>query len=169
MPEVVRLNVRMTSEVGLDLVHPLDRMPNGSYPYLSNARVIQEGRIDARPGYSTVNLSAASPSLLHSIRRLNDSRLVYATDGYTYIVGNGTYLQGGPLSGLGSIDTGFSGSPLSLIPFRPENSPVSWMYVYDGDKLVKVRPDLTVRPVGVTPPTSAPSTRCSRATRSSRT
>jgi hypothetical protein len=156
MPEIIRQPVRMDCQVGLDLAHAVDRMPHGSFPFLENARVTQEGRIESRPGYTVYDASASAPRLLHSIRRLNDPDMSRAAVGYTDIVGNGTILEAGPQGALVGIDTGYSGKPLSLIPFRPDQAPESWMYVYDSLKSTKVRPDGAIRAVGVAPPSTAP-------------
>jgi hypothetical protein len=136
--------------LGVDLVSPVDRMPPGTFPYLANVRVLEEGRIDSRPGYADFNPTALSSNLLHSIRRLNTST------GYTYVLGTGTQLWEGVESALSVVDTGYSGKPLSLLTFRPEQSPESWMYVYDESKLVKVNRTGTIRSIGVAPPTAAP-------------
>lgn len=153
MPEVIRIPTRADC-LGIDLVHPVDRMPPGYWPYLQNARVVVEGRLDARPGYTPFGTLAGAD--FHSIRRLNDQDRIYAPLGYIYVLGSGNDLVVGPESALLVNDTGYSGDPLSLLTFRPENSPVSWMYVYDRDRMRKVRPDGTVRPIGVDPPTTAP-------------
>ncbi len=150
MPEVIRQPFRFDC-LGIDLVHPVDRMPPGYYPYLQNVRVVSEGRIESRPGYQPFATLAGSD--FHSIRRLNDQARIYAPFGYTYILGSGTDLVEGTEGGLVVIDSGYSGDPLSLLTFRPENSPVSWMYVYDADRQMKVRPGgSAVRPIGVSPP-----------------
>ena len=156
MPQIIRTPVRMDC-AGLDLVNPVDRQPPGSFPFLENVRVTQEGRIDGRPGNTVYDSSASAPKLPHSIRRLNDPDLSLAAAGYTNIVGNGTILEAGAQGALSSIDTGYSGKPLSLIPFRPDQSPESWMYVYDSAKSAKVRADGAVRAIGVAPPSRAPS------------
>src|ERR1700685_3793740 len=152
MPEVFRLPTRMDCS-GFDLVHPLDRMPPGGFPYLFNARVLQEGIIEGRPGYTQYLQMADAPN---SIRVLNDPAGLYASIGYTYIGGGGTKLYAGVPETYGIVDTGYSGLPLSLIPFRPDQSPESWMYVYDQNKQSKVRPDGVVRQIGVVPPSYAP-------------
>lgn len=154
MPEILRSPLRMNC-LGIDLVSPVDRMEPGYFPYLFNTRVVEEGCIEARPGYTAANTPLVLTSL-NSIRRLNDTAAIYNALGYTYIVGNGAELWQGPVASLASIDTGYSGKPLSLITFRPENSPSSWMYVYDENKLVKVRPDGLVRSIGFVPPNAAP-------------
>lgn len=133
---------------GIDIVHPVDRMPEATFPFLQNVRVVKEGTIEARPGYTLFGSVAAN---LHSLRRLNDTAQVYAPNGYIYVAGAGGSVYAGIESGLANISSGFSGNPLSLLPFRPDVSPVSWMYVYDEDKQIKVRPDGTVREIG-TPP-----------------
>lgn len=155
MPEVQRKTLRMDCR-GIDLVNPVDRMQPGFFPYLQNVRVVQEGRLEARPGYSLYNPVVLSTKSLHSIRRLNDTANVYSAAGYTYVVGNGTQLWAGRETALHSIDTGYSGNPLSLVTFRPDTSPAAWMYVYDANKQVKVRSDGAVYPIGVTPPNVAP-------------
>lgn len=155
MPNVIRIPIRMDCS-GINLSVPVDRMPPGSFPLLSNVRVIEEGRIEGRPGYSLYDNSASAPKLLHTVRRLNDPDQSFAPGGYTNVVGNGTIIEAGPEGTLTQIDTGYSGDPLSLITFRPEQSPESWMYAYDKNKQVKVRPDGVTRPIGFAPPTSAP-------------
>lgn len=156
MPEIIRIPLRMDCN-GIDLAHPVDRQPPGSFPFIENCRVVQEGRIEARPGYTVYDTPSTGPDLLHSIRRLNDPDLSLNAAGYTDIVGNGSLLQAGAVGALTTIASGFSGDPLSLIPFRPEQSPESWMYVYDSARSAKVRPDGVVRSIGVAPPTSSPS------------
>ncbi len=136
---------------GVDLVHAIDKMPPGAFPYLLNARVVQEGRIDARAGYS-VFLTVGGAHLLHSMRVLNDVDLVYNPSGSIEFFGNGTTLY----AGLTQIDTGYSGFPLSLLTFRPEGSPTAWMYVYDQNKQIKVRSDGVLRSIGLAPPNAAP-------------
>lgn len=151
MPEVARQTLKMDC-AGLDLISPLDKMPPGRFPYLNNTRVLQEGRIESRPGYTTFNTVALSTKLLHSIRRLNDAAKFFAAAGYIYIVGNGTTLWAGTENALAQVDTGYSGNPLSIINFRPENADVAYAYVYDANKNTKVRPDSTVFGIGLAPP-----------------
>jgi hypothetical protein len=137
---------------GIDLNHPIDRMPPGSFPFIQNVRVVDEGRLDGRPGYATS--IPPLPSAPNSIRRLNDP----ANNSYVFVGGVGTSLYAGQEFGYASRDTGYSGDPLSLIPFRPDQSPEPWMYVYDRLKMSKFRRDGVLRAIGVAPPTQAPVT-----------
>ena len=155
MPEIIRQPVRFDC-AGIDLVHPIDRMPPGAFPYLFNVRVLEEGRLESRPGYSPF-ISLSPGDTPNSIRRLNDPDRSLAPAGYVYVGGGGTKLYAGTESTYTLIDSGYSGNPLSLLTFRPEQSPESWMYVYDQAKQVKVRADgTTIRPIGVAPPTQDP-------------
>lgn len=160
MPQVIRLPVRMDC-AGLDISHPVDRQPPDTFPLLSNVRVIEEGRIEGRPGYTVYDTAPPSPPFptnknFHTIRRLNDPNDSLAPTGYIDIVGNGAALDAGPQGALAIIDTGYSGNPLSLITFRPEQSTESWMYVYDKNKQIKVRPDAAIRNIGIAPASTAP-------------
>lgn len=146
MPDIFRLPFRFDCS-GIDLVHPIDRMPPGSYPYLFNVRILEEGRLEGRPGYSQFIQLLDSPN---SIRRLN------SPGAHLYIGGGGTKLYAGQETSYNPVDTGYSGDPLSLIPFRPEQSPAPWMYVYDRLKSTKIKTDLTLRSIGIVPPSKAP-------------
>jgi len=157
MPEIFRQPFRMDCPGGLDLVSPIDRMPPGSFPYLINVRVLEEGRLESRPGYSPFATLGAG-DFPNSIRRLNDPDLSHVRSGSLYLAGGGTKLYSGQSGALNSIDSGYSGSPLSMLPFRPDQSPESWMYIYDSLKSTKVQADSTLRPIGVVPPPTAPST-----------
>ena len=152
MPELFRIPAQMVCG-GIDLVTPVDKMRPGMFPYLLNVRVVQEGRIEPRGGYSRLFSTPLTPALLHSIRRLNNQ----ITDSYLYIIGNGTELFTWNGTGEPSeADTGYSGLPLSLIVFRPSNTPEAWMYVFDANKSIKVNAEGQTREVGVAPPAGPP-------------
>jgi hypothetical protein len=51
---------------------------------------------------------------------------------------------------------GYSGDPLSLIPFRPDQSVEDWMYVYDRNKSSKMSAAGEKRAVGIVPPNTLP-------------
>jgi hypothetical protein len=141
---------------GIDLVSPIDRMPPGNFPYLFNVRVVEEGRIEGRPGYTDL-MGLLDGDIPNSIRRLNDPDKSYSPAGYIYVGGGSKNLYVGTETSYAPVYDGFSGNPLSLVNFRPDQSPESWMYVYDANRLVKVRPDGTLRSIGLPPPPVAPS------------
>lgn len=147
--------------LGVQLTRPVDRLDPGKFPILHNIRAYIQGIIQARPGLLALGNPIAGIPTVHSVRRLNDP----ATSTFTRVVGAGTGLYAGQtnfpstvtdLSGGAGIGTGFSGKPLSMIPFRPNKSPQAWMYVADGNKLVKVRVDGKAANTGIAPPLLPP-------------
>lgn len=97
-----------------------------------------------------ISATAFDQLLVHSIRRLNDSTQGSAKRVY----GAGTKLYLG--EGTASVDSGYSGNPLALLPFRPDQSPQPWMYVADSLRMRKVRIDDTLHTIGIEPPLAAP-------------
>lgn len=70
-----------------------------------------------------------APSPVHTIRRLNDStNPIDLPSGYTLIIGAGDNLY----AGLKEVAIGFTGNPMSMIPFRPNTSVQPWMYCADS-------------------------------------
>ncbi len=138
----------------MDLYNPVDMIPEGYYPVLRNVRALQNGRIDGRPGNEILYQNTSNPT--HTIRRLNNE-LPGASPAWTLLSGAGTRLDSGQTVAA-NIATGFSGNPLSMVPFRPEQSPEAWMYIGDSSKMVKVNAASTVRNDGVVPPQNEPTT-----------
>lgn len=123
-----------------------------SYPRLHNLRSYAPGRLVSRPGTSVIALFS---SPVHSVRRLNDP-IPGATNAFTRIVGAGTAVYAGPGGTIAQIDTGYSGNPLSIVPYRPDRSPEPWAYIMDGTKSSKIRADKTLQNMGGAPPLKAP-------------
>ena len=120
--------------------------------YLRNMRAYLPERLSARAGMAVVNATPFDQLNIHSIRRLNDP--VLGTSKRVYGAGTKLYLS----EGTAAADTGYSGNPLSLVPFQPAQSPESWMYVADSAKMRKIRSDGLLHSVGMEPPLVAPST-----------
>ena len=135
---------------GMNLVLPPDMMPPGKYPYAQNVRAYLHGRVTSRTVQG--NPVQSLPSLVHSIRRLNDSTPAGPPAGYVLIAGAGQNLYAGGVQ----VDTGFSGNPISLVPFRPNQSVQPWMYVGDSLKMDKVRSDGRTYKMGIAEPQVAP-------------
>jgi hypothetical protein len=97
-----------------------------------------------------VSVAPFDQTNVHSVRRLYDK----VSGVFPRIYGAGTkiYLAEGTVA----IDTGYSGNPLSMIPFRPEKSPLPWLYIGDSARMRKVRSDGRVHTVGIEPPLAAP-------------
>jgi hypothetical protein len=159
---------------GLDLNNPPDSVRPGYYPILENVRSYTDGVVEPRQGLTLVSTSTTANVLpsktpVHSIRRLNDpntnnfQRIVGVGDALAY--GTNTFAQA-TYASTTSTNTNVvtSGNPLVLIPYRPDQSPASWMYMADSAVMRKIVGNNsqsiatgTVHGVGVTPPVTAPS------------
>ena len=140
---------------GLDLSIAADDLQEGRFPILKNIRSYVLGKIESRPGLTAIDSNVvASQTPVHSIRRLNDG------PGSTWarIVGTGTNVAYGQtsFSSTSPAGTGFSGDPITMVPFRPSQSVRPWMYMADSSKMRKVRADGTLHKIGLPPPTVPP-------------
>ena len=142
---------------GINLVDLVDQLPPGDYPYCNNIRSLSQDGVESRPGQDPV-FPAAMPDLaVHSIRSLTD--ITSPAPLYELLIGAGTNLYGQ----LGAaqpvlIDSGYSGNPLSLVPYRPDQSPDPRMYVANDLRMSRINTTTGVRDnVGIAPPNVPPS------------
>lgn len=123
-----------------------------NYGLLRNARQYQNQRLGPRGGMIAISTTPFSQLQVHSIRKLNDVSAGSTQSKRVYGVGTSLFLG----EGTSAIDTGYSGNPISLLPYQPDQSPQAWMYVADRNKMRKVRIDGLLHPVGFPPPLAAP-------------
>lgn len=134
---------------GVDLIHAPDISPQGKYPFLENARSYQEGRVSARTGLTKIGTTVDGD--IHSLVRVND----YVLSQYIRFVGAGTKLYFGQ-STFSVADTGYSGKPLSIIPYRPEQSSNEFGYIADATQMRKVDSNGNPSKMGIFPPIDIP-------------
>lgn len=131
---------------GLDLQSALDFVSPNAARRLTNLTRLETGGITARPGLTSITTLLTAP---HSIVRLNDPTLtLFSDDGLrprgVRIIGVESTLR--MVNGVGggatvtTVDTGYSGSPLTFLPYRPTNSGTPWLYISDTTQMRKVRP-----------------------------
>ncbi len=146
--------------LGVDVNHPTNLMPPGKFPFLQNVRGFQEGRLEARPGEIRIHADSLGSNPVHSISRMND----YVTEDFIRFAGVGTDLwtartdfsaPNTPPVFLVN-DSGYSGNPLSFVPYRPEQSALVWMYIADANRMRKVNSSGTNAAIGIAPPKSIP-------------
>ena len=135
---------------GIDLVNPVDRIPNGKFAYAQNVRKYIGGGTAARATQDSVAFSL--PAAVHSLRRLNDLTPAGPPLGYVIIGGAADKIY----SNAVQVDSGYSGNQVSLIQFRPNASVQPWMYCFDSVKSGKVRSDNLRYRVGIAEPQAAP-------------
>jgi len=150
---------------GIDLNSPPDSLRPGYYNILENVRSYADGILQPRQGLNSNGLGTviAGKSAVHSIRQLND-----ATSGsFIYAIGTGNALawwdSGFTQAQYNASNVVFSGNPLSMIPYRPDQSTASWMYIADSTAMYKIIgynsqsiAKGTVHKIGIPPPTTAP-------------
>jgi hypothetical protein len=133
---------------GLNVARPANMIEPGQYAYVKNIRSYIEGKLETRPGLTSLS---SGYTALHSITRLND----LPVNDWTYIVGDGTTIKFGKTV-LINADTGYSGLPFTCIEARPERSPSPLLYYTEGSKLRKIDVAGNVRNWGIFPPTAPP-------------
>ena len=132
-----------------------DALLPGKYPVAINVRADGDSKVKTRPGY---NLSFATSS-----SKITDMRAYTAlgTDNKPRIIvhdsAGGVWLDDGVKKGT----VGQGGTGASLIPYRPSQSPQSWMYVCNATGYSKFSaPDasnnVTAQKVGIAEPQSPP-------------
>lgn len=131
---------------GLDLRRAPDVVAPENATRLTNVQRTPDGAWTTREGQTEV---ATAAGVHHSVARAIDP--LTPTD--TRLWGAGTALYRGLTGALTSIDTGYSGDPLALVPWRTELNGQSWMLVADRNKMRKVRvSDGLVLPIGLPAP-----------------
>lgn len=133
---------------GLDLVSAADAAKESDLRRLTNLIHREHGVLEVRPGL--VDLTGAVGTIHHSAIRFQDPQ----DSDYTRVYGIDTSLyrgQGAPVA----IESGFSGDPLTFVPYRPPLSGDPWLFVADRDQCRKVRFDGLVLPVGLPPPAAS--------------
>lgn len=137
--------------LGLDLNRPVDSVKPSKFPYLKNCRSFLAGRIEPRDGITKIDQVVSGQTGVHSCRRLNDP----FDNTWKRIIGTGTHLALGQ-STFTDIDSGYSGDPLALIPWRPKSSPEPFMYVADRSRMRKVTVESDLHTIGFPAPSGEP-------------
>jgi hypothetical protein len=135
---------------GMDLHHPPDLLPPGKCSLLFNLSPDPlNGALAMRAPIAALLTAGGGP--VHSIVRLNDS-VPEAVTAFARFSGAGTSLYRNGIL----LDSGFSGNPLSLVPYRPPQSPESWLYVYDSLRQQRYKTNGVGQNIGIRAPASEP-------------
>ena len=134
---------------GIDLLHPNDLAPKTKLTRMRNVSRIEEGALTARPGLTSLATAGVDH---HSVTRVNDG------GSFTRVWGIDEDLYVGQSGGLSQVDSGYSGRPLSMLPYRPPISADPWVFVGDDNRMRKVRRDGVNLPLGLSAPGAAVST-----------
>ena len=124
---------------GIDTVHPLDSLPPAKYGYLQNVRAYKQLQIIGRSTESTAVVSAL-PTPVHSLRLLNDTTPSGPVAGYVRVIG----AAGTMWVNSTEVGSGYSAHPVSLCPFRPNQSVQPWMYTGDSSQAVTISTEFLI-------------------------
>lgn len=136
---------------GIDLNRPPDSVKPKRFPLLQNMRVTTQGQLEPRFGLQDLGLVVSGQTPLHSIRRLNG-----LSSSFTYILGAGTHLADGQSFPFTDRDSGYSGDPLSLVPWRPDQATIPYMYVADRLRMRKLSVSGQLDTIGYLAPNNIP-------------
>jgi hypothetical protein len=118
---------------GMDTVHPLDAISDGSYAYLQNVRRQLNGRISGRPTMGDPLFTLASAP--DTIVRMNDTSPDGPVAGYVRLIAT---VAGGLYLNATQVASGLDGNPLAILPFGPDQSVQPWGYVGDASQAVTI-------------------------------
>lgn len=137
---------------GMNCTTVADKLPPDKYTFAQNVRGYSDKSIRVRPGYDPV-INTMTGQAVQALR-------AYSTVGtdnnprYLMKIGANIYLDTGA-----AVDGGYAtGLGASLIPYRPNESPQSWMYAGDANQYRKLSaPDavtgaVTASKVGIVEP-----------------
>ena len=116
--------------LGINLAVAADQIALEEAVLRVNLRQNQYGRPQVRPG-QTLHAGSAGAVDVHSLKRMDLPR----TSTFVRFAGAGTALYrgiGDPISSV--IDSGYSGNPLTLTPYRPALTGDPWMIIADSVK-----------------------------------
>ncbi len=140
MSDYKNLTFRLV-DTGLNLRDAPDVVGPGKWVRLSNVGTPQEALISTRDGLFLFANIGFFP--IHTIRRVG---------GGTILVGMGTGLS---TQAVAIAVGGFSGNPLSFIPFKPIGASETWTYIGDSLQLKKFHEDGSYFQWGIDAPTAA--------------
>lgn len=132
-----------------------DTAPPGKWPFLQNVRSYEQGVLQSRSGLvAQANMAFGGP--IHTLFRLQDPT-PFASVPSKYYIGAGASLYSGPPGGAyPSLDTGYSGAPLSTLAIQPFSSPHPWLYVSDASRQRKFNINGLNYPIGIASPLLSP-------------
>jgi hypothetical protein len=128
-------------DAGLNLRDSPDLVRESKWIRLANVGTPQEGEISQRAG--TDQFAFTDPTTpVNAIRRLDDNTLV---------IGHGARISTQVAT---LVPSGMSGSPLSIVPFKPIGASETWAYIGDTARMLKVHADGSVFQWGIDAPTT---------------
>ena len=118
---------------GMNIVKSMDLLSEGEYAYLQNVRRKLNGKIGERPRSGPPLVTISAPP--NAIVRMNDTSPLGPAAGYVRVIGS---TAGELYVNATEVASGFSGDPLAILPFGPDQSVQPWAYVGDSSQAVTI-------------------------------
>jgi len=134
---------------GLQLNPAADVVTPTDYQRLTNVTHETDRELTARAGLTA--LATVGQPAVHTLQRVADPE----AGTWTRLVGAGGSIYRGTSGALTAIDAGYSGDPLTLVPYRPPLSGDPWVFVADRWRMRKIRMDGLTLPIGLPAPGGA--------------
>lgn len=147
-PQVWETPAFTPGELGINPSKQLDLLQPEEAAFRVNLMRRRQGGLTRRPGQTS--LAAGGGAAITQIEELNNPQLA----AYERYFACGSNLGRG-LGGITIIDGGYSGNPLTLLPFRPRLSGQPWMLVGDSTKNRQVPYGGSPIPIGLPAPATA--------------
>jgi hypothetical protein len=135
---------------GLNLRSSIDQIDPAEASRLTNMTWDRNGQLTSRPGLN--RFATSGGSRIHTIARLNNP----LTEGATRVWGIDSAIYVGLTGALSSVDSGYSGSPVSMVTYRPTLSAEPWVYIANKNRMRKIRSDGLVTEIGLPAPSAQP-------------
>ena len=121
---------------GLNLARPLDQLDPTELSRMVNLRALYGNALEVRPGETALGTTTGADNV-HSLFRLNDP----ANSAFARFAGSNTALYRGTTGAFTSIDSGYSGDPLT---FCGVTLPLTGLpFVFIGDRTKNRKADRT--------------------------
>ena len=134
---------------GLNWHAAKDQLDPEDARFRRNLVQVQQGELRTRDGQTQL---LSGLSAVHSASRMN----LPATASFMRFWGDGTNWRRGNTSGtLGTLETGFSGDPLTLLAYRPALTGDPWMLAADSNKIRQASATGSSIPLGLPAPAAA--------------
>lgn len=131
--------------LGVNLTKALDSLDPQELSRMSNVVPLQGGGVESRPG---LGFLATLGTNVHSCTRMNDPK----NSTFSRFWGVDAIFGRAQTGGIGNLEAGFSGDPLSFVQWQSELTGTPWIYVADRNKMRKATLTSNSQPIGIAKP-----------------
>lgn len=136
--------LRRIGRAGCILARSIDQLLPEELSRMVNLRSLYGRYTEVRPGETALATTTGTDNV-HSLTRLNDP----ANSSYTRLAGSNAAVYRGQSGALTSVDTGYSGDPLTFCPVTLPLTGLPFMFIGDRSKMRKIDRTNAVQTIGL--------------------